>query len=128
MNILLICTALLGLLYAGLSVRVARLRGAKRVSLGDGGDKELQTWIRAHANFIEYVPLCLILIYALVPFYGYRTIAGLGGLLLLARLLHAAGLLGYLGIGRAAGAILTLVVLVVSSVWLGLVGLGIRLY
>ena len=128
MNILLICTALLGLLYAGLSIRVATLRGAKRVSLGDGGDKELQTWIRAHANFIEYVPLCLILIYTLSSYYGYRTIAGLSGLLLLARLLHAAGLLGYLSFGRVAGASITLVVLLISSVWLGLIGLGIRLY
>jgi hypothetical protein len=128
MNILLICTALLVLMYAGLSVRVARLRGAKRVSLGDGGDKELQTWIRAHANFIEYVPICLILLYALTPFYGYRTIAGLSGLLLLARLLHAAGLLGHLGFGRAAGAMLTLLVMIVAAVWLGLIGLGIRLY
>jgi hypothetical protein len=49
------------------------------VSLGDGGDKELQTWIRAHANFIEYVPLCLILIYTLSSYYGYRTVAGLSG-------------------------------------------------
>jgi uncharacterized membrane protein YecN with MAPEG domain len=128
MNVLLICTGLLGLIYAVLSIRVARLRGAKRVSLGDGGDPELQRWIRAHANFIEYVPICLILIWALVPYYGYRTIAGLAGMLVVARLLHAAGLLGYVGFGRVAGAALTLIVLLISSVWIALMGLNIRLY
>ena len=128
MNIYLISASLLGLLFVALSLNIARLRNVKKVNLGDGGDPQLLRAIRAHANFMEYVPLCLLLIYVLSTYYGHRTVAGLSGLLLLARVLHAAGILGYIGFGRAAGAILTTLVLAVSSIWLGLIGLGIRLY
>jgi uncharacterized membrane protein YecN with MAPEG domain len=128
MYIYLICTGLLGLLYAALSYNVARLRGAKKVSLGDGGDPQLQTAIRAHANFNEYVPLCLLLIFIVMENYGFRTVAGLSIGLLGARVLHAAGLLGVLKYGRAAGAMGTLGILIICSIWIGLLGLGIRLY
>jgi hypothetical protein len=37
-------------------------------------------------------------------------------------------MLGYLPNGRAAGATITLLVLVVASIWVGLAGLGIKLY
>ena len=128
MPVYLVCTGLLGLLYAALSYNVARVRGLKKISLGDGGDPQLLSAIRAHANFIEYVPLCLLLIYILVDFYGFRTVAGLSLGLLAARLLHAAGLLGEMKFGRAAGAMGTLVILIICSVWIGLLGLGIKLY
>ena len=128
MPVYLICTGLLGLLYAALSYNVARLRGVKKVSLGDGGDAQLQAAIRAHANFMEYVPLCLLLIFIVMGYYGFRTVAGLSLGLLGARVAHAAGLLGDLKYGRAAGAIGTLVILIICSLWLGLRGLGIRLY
>lgn len=128
MPVYLICTGLLGLLYAALSLNVARMRGRKRVSLGDGGDAELQDAIRAHANFMEYVPLCLFLIYMLQDYYGFRTIAGLSVGLLGARVLHATGMLGYLKRGRMFGAIGTTAILVICAVWIGLLGLRIRLY
>jgi uncharacterized membrane protein YecN with MAPEG domain len=128
MSILYVCAGLLALLYAALSIRVATMRGAKKIYLGDGGDKEMEAAVRAHANFMEYVPICLILLFALVPYYGFRTLAGLSALLVVARLLHAAGMFGYFRHGRALGASLTLLVLVVSGLWLGLLGLGIRLY
>ena len=128
MNIYLISCGLLGLMYVALTLNVARLRGAKRVNLGDGGDPTLLKAIRTHGNFIEFVPLCLFLIYLLSIYYGYRTVAGLSGLLVIARVLHAAGLLGYLGVGRVAGAVLTTLILAVSSILLALIGLGIRPY
>jgi uncharacterized membrane protein YecN with MAPEG domain len=128
MNIYLICVGLLGLLYVGLSANVGRMRGAKKIFLGDGGDKELLSAIRAHANFMEFVPLCLLLLYILHIYYGYRTLVGLSILLTVARFLHAGGMLGYIPRGRTMGAIGTIIVLIVSSVWLGLIGLGIRLY
>jgi uncharacterized membrane protein YecN with MAPEG domain len=128
MTIYLICLGLLGLMYAGLSLRVARMRGAKKVAFGDGGDKELLTAMRAHGNFIEYVPLCLFMIYLCSVFYGFRTVAGLSVLLLVSRMLHAGGLMGFIPQGRVLGAVGTTTVLVIASVWLGLIGLGIRLY
>jgi len=128
MNIYLICAGLLGLLYAGLYYNVVRLRRGKRISLGDGGDKDLLAAIRAHANFMEYVPLCLLLIYICHVYYGYRTIAGLSLLLLVSRLLHAGGLLGLVPQGRFLGALGTMLVLLIASLWLMLIGLHIRLY
>ena len=58
--------AILAILYIQLSFRVIKLRRAKRISLGDGGDKSLQAAIRTHANFIEYVPFSLILLFQVV--------------------------------------------------------------
>jgi hypothetical protein len=52
---------LFALFFVFLSLRVIRQRRAVRVSLGDGGDAELQRRCRVHANFTEYVPLALLL-------------------------------------------------------------------
>jgi uncharacterized protein len=128
MAVYLICTGLLGLLYLALTYNVSRVRRLKKISLGDGGDPEMLGAIRAHANFMEFVPLCLLLIYILLDLYGFRTIVCLSLGLLAARILHAAGLLGYLKSGRMLGAVGTMAVLLVCSVWTGLLGLGIRLY
>ncbi|HEY1506368.1 MAG TPA: MAPEG family protein [Stellaceae bacterium] len=57
--------AIFTLLYIGLTFRVIALRNSKRVSLGSGGDPALERAIRIHANFIEYVPLALILLTAM---------------------------------------------------------------
>ena len=57
--------AILSLIYFLLSFRVIRLRQGKRVSLGDGNVSELQSAIRAHGNFSEYVPIIALLVGAL---------------------------------------------------------------
>lgn len=100
MPVFFVCAGLLGLLAVSLTASVGRLRGKKRVSLGDGGDPELQAAIRAHGNFMEFVPLSLLLIYAVSDFYGYWTVAILSLALLLARVLHAGGMLGFIPRGR----------------------------
>lgn len=46
--------AVLGLLFAALSVRTLLLRRRLRVALGDGGDERLLRAMRVHANFAEY--------------------------------------------------------------------------
>jgi uncharacterized membrane protein YecN with MAPEG domain len=53
--------ALLGLVLFGLSAWVVAGRGQHRVIHGDGGQAGLSKRIRAHANFVEYVPLILLL-------------------------------------------------------------------
>lgn len=55
--------ALLALLFLLLSYRTVRLRRKLRVAIGDGHKPELQRAMRVHANFAEYVPLALLLIY-----------------------------------------------------------------
>jgi hypothetical protein len=53
--------ALFALFFVALSLRVVVFRRVARVNLGDGGNQELARRMRVHGNFIEYVPLTLIL-------------------------------------------------------------------
>jgi uncharacterized membrane protein YecN with MAPEG domain len=128
MTVFFVCTGLLGLLAAGLALNVSRMRGTKRVLLGDGGDRELQAAIRAHGNLLELTPLCLLIIWLLHGPYGNRTIAVLAVLLTLSRFAHAAGMLGLFGPGRLIGAVATTFVTVVASILLILAGLSVHLY
>ena len=61
---------------------------------GDGNDDVLRRRIRAFGNFIEYVPMCLLML-ALIEFASAsRTLLwSIGGLLLAGRILHAIGML-----------------------------------
>lgn len=108
----------LGLLAILNSIRVVQLRIKYKVSLGDGGHTDLNRAIRIFGNFMEYVPLGLILIAALefvqAPVW-YMHICG--ALLLMGRILHAMGLLGQgSNPPRVTGMILTYVMLALSSV------------
>ena len=49
----LIFAAIFGILHVVFSLRVGAYRFSSKISLGDGGDKELRNRIRAHGNFIE---------------------------------------------------------------------------
>lgn len=128
MSIYLVCAGLLGLLGVALTFNVGRVRGQKKIFLGDGGDKDLMTAMRVQANFVENVPLGLILIALSGKSYSATTIAVLSVALLVARLLHAPGMLGYLSFGRPTGAALTTLVLLVGAIGAGLSGLGIKLF
>ena len=85
--------ALLTLLYLWLSFRVVQMRGAAKVSLGDGGDRILERRIRAHGNCAENAPIGLILL-LLMELNGAPEVAvhGAGVMLLVGRLAHAAAL------------------------------------
>lgn len=92
MRIVVLYAALLTLLYLILTFRIIFLRGKLRAPLGDAGDRALQRAIRAHANFAEYVPLALLLMLMAAGSGATSTLLhGLGGALLLGRLLHAGG-------------------------------------
>jgi uncharacterized membrane protein YecN with MAPEG domain len=109
---------LLGLLALALAIRVSRTRAATKIPLGDGGNETMQRAIRAHANFIEFVPLCLILIGLLEMAHAPRWLVhGLGIALVIARLLHAWGMSQASGpsLGRNAGAGLQYLVLLVAA-------------
>jgi uncharacterized protein len=85
--------AILALFYAALSLRVVLLRGRHQVSLGDGGNAELTSAIRAHAHFAEYVPIITLMI-ALLEMSGSTALRLhlMLGALLLARILHPFGM------------------------------------
>lgn len=83
------------LLIVWLSLRVIKLRHRERVSLGDGGNEELRGAIAAQANAVEYIPIGLLLLFALE--YNHAPLLlvhALGITLLTGRAVHAYALLG----------------------------------
>lgn len=112
---------LLGLIATVISFMVGRLRGGPDgVSIGDGGRIELIAAMRRHANFVEVVPLALILIGLLeMNRVGDGVIHALGATLVVGRISHAYGFRadGSQAIFRTIGAVLSLLVSVVASVW-----------
>lgn len=103
--------ALAALLLLFLTFRVITLRRGKQVAFGDGGVPELMHAIRAHGNFVEYVPFALLLILLIELTGGARgTVHGLGATLIVARVFHIWGVLPVNGpfFGRAIGVVLTL--------------------
>jgi len=88
-----IYAALLAIVGVILGERVGLFRLKAKVSLGDGATSEIILRNRQHMNFVENVPMALILI-ALVEINGGSAtwVHGLGGSLLAARLIHPFGL------------------------------------
>ena len=92
MTITPVYTALLAMLFVVLSVRTLRLRHRLQVAIGDGNQKVLARAARAHANFAEYVPIAILLIFFLEREIGSVIwIHVLCILLLVGRLSHAYG-------------------------------------
>ena len=85
--------SLLALILVGLSGWVIAGRGTKNTMLGDGGDTSMTRRIRAHANFIEYVPLALVIIALLEGSGASRGLVRvLLIILVIARVLHPFGM------------------------------------
>ncbi|MAV24825.1 MAG: hypothetical protein CMQ05_01735 [Gammaproteobacteria bacterium] len=116
----LLYAAIFGLMSIVISSRAGFLRGKTKISIGDGGNAEVLLAMRRHANFVEYVPLALIIIALMemnrAPDYA---IHGLGGALIVARIAHALGLhqSKIMTGGRIAGAMLTALVTIAASIW-----------
>jgi hypothetical protein len=88
-----IYASLLALLIVRLSVAVIKLRRKNRVSVGDGGNEELQLAIRAHSNAVEYIPIALMLLLMLELNGAPKILIHvLGVTLLIGRIFHAMGL------------------------------------
>lgn len=86
--------AVLGLLLIVLSDLVTRMRKRAQVSLGHGDDPLLERTMRAHGNFVEYVPLGLVLLLLIeVKAPQPWVVHGFGLMLLSGRLLHAYGMI-----------------------------------
>ncbi len=109
--------AILALIYLVLTARVVRVRRSARVSLGTGGDKDLERRIRVHGNFAEYVPFALLLL-AFMETQGHSPalINGLCLLLIAGRAAHAYGLTTGALRFRVAGVATTFVVLSSAAV------------
>jgi len=81
------------LLIVKLTLSVIKLRRKNRISVGDGGNEELQLAIRTHSNAVEYIPIALLLLLTLELNGAPKLLIHLlGALLLIGRIIHAMGL------------------------------------
>lgn len=88
-----ILAAVAALALVGLSAAVSQRRSNVGIDVGHGDDDALFRRIRAQGNFIEYVPLALIVI-GLGEYGGVAAgwLWGLAALLVVGRACHAAGM------------------------------------
>jgi hypothetical protein len=81
-------------LFSGvLAFPAGKMRGQTGISVGDGGNPDLALAMRRHGNFVEYVPMLMIM-FAALELNGASAglLHGLGLALLVARVCHALGL------------------------------------
>jgi len=109
---------LLGFMYVALSIYVIVHRYKYRVGMGDGANPQVLKAVRIHGNFIEYVPLVLLMILVL-ELSGASPVRlhGLGAMLIAGRIAHFIGLRRTAGVSvpRALGVVLTLLALLVGA-------------
>lgn len=119
MLIIPIYASLLAFFFVFLSVRTIRTRRRYQTSLGDAGKPELARAIGVHANFAEYTPLVLILLY-FVEIHGAPNWAMhfWGSAFCVGRLSHAYGVsqLNENFRFRIAGMMLTFMTITTSAV------------
>jgi uncharacterized membrane protein YecN with MAPEG domain len=78
-----------------LGILVVRARVATRTDIGDGGIAEMAGPLRAHGNNTEYVPMALLLLWALAsvpPSASIWVMHAAGATLTIGRICHAIGL------------------------------------
>lgn len=91
-TILPLYAALLTIMFVILSIRTIRQRRKLKISLGDADHKDMQRAMRVHANFAEYVPLSLLMVYLVEQSGVYAWFVHLLCMgLLIGRLSHAYG-------------------------------------
>ncbi len=92
-----ICSVFVGLyslLFVFLSVYTISGRRKYQISIGHNDNLNMLRQMRAHANFIEYTPLFLLMLYlAEVERLNHISIYILGNLFLVGRLSHAYAIL-----------------------------------
>lgn len=114
-------TGLMILMAIVLQVGVIRHRGAKKIGIGDGQDKDLARAIRVHGNYVENVPFALVGL-VMLALIGAPAIVihGVGVLMIIGRIAHAIGLSQSAGtsVGRAGGMIMTFIALIITAVTL----------
>lgn len=85
--------AVFGFMLVVLVLRVAQRRQKYRVGLGDGGIPDLTQAIRVHGNFIEIVPIMLIMMVLMEEGAIQTWVLHVFGIVaVLSRLLHAYGI------------------------------------
>ena len=82
-----------GLLIVAQGLAVSRLRRSRRISLGDGDDRQLRKAIRLHANSTENIPIAMLLLLLCELGGGSTLLLHIcGAVFILARLAHHYGI------------------------------------
>ncbi len=114
--------AILGLLFLPITMRVALYRIKSRISLGTGDDPEMVRRMRGQANFIETVPMALILLIVMEVLGASNTwLHALGLTLVLGRVVHYFGLIEMAPLAfRVIGIAATLLTILLGSIWIAI--------
>ncbi|PID36042.1 MAG: GST-like protein [Rhodobacterales bacterium] len=117
LSVSLAATGLAGLVNFWLALRIGRLRGKHKVSIGDGGNPQMIAAMRAQANFIEYTPFVLLLTAFIELTQGSSLLlAMIAGIYLLGRVAHGVGMTGNIR-WRMIGTLTTMLTLVGLSIY-----------
>ena len=122
MSITLLYASLLAIFALVLSFRAGVFRGKAGASIlyGEPANMELAERVRVHQNFLEYVPMILILMGAIELSGGSSAwLHGFGIALIISRIAHAIGLKhdNMAHPGRAIGAGGTALITVVAAIY-----------
>jgi len=99
-----------------LAILVVRQRAKHEISLGTGGNEDLERAMRAHGNNVEYVAIALPGLIALAMLGASTTLIHVAGLLVtVGRVGHAIGITNGVSIFRQIGTL---------STWIGVLALG----
>jgi uncharacterized membrane protein YecN with MAPEG domain len=112
--------ALLGIIFLPVTMRVGLYRVKNKILIGDGADPELLRRIRGQGNFIETVPLAILLLIVMETLGASSTwLHALGALLVIGRIMHY---LAMTEIGpavfRPIGMVATFATYLVAPVWI----------
>ncbi len=111
-------TAILALIMVILAFNTSAGRIKHRIDLGTGDDPDMEKRLRAFGNFIEYVPM-LILLMAVSELQGRASLHLhiFGTLIVLTRVLHALGMRGVMPSlkGRYLATIMTYLLLLIGG-------------
>lgn len=97
-----LAAAILALIMFPLTLQISMRRAAlgkaagdlAAVVFGDGGDETLRRRIRAFGNFVEYVPICLLMLAIVEISDASKTLLwAVATLLVVGRIIHAFGML-----------------------------------
>jgi uncharacterized membrane protein YecN with MAPEG domain len=118
-------TAIFAIMLTVLSLIVSFRRAKLNVISGDGDDATLRRRIRAHGNFAENAPLCILLVLAIEAILATSGIIWIVAAILIAsRLLHAIGTLTRSKRIIAPAMIMQHLTLLICGVWLLIQSLG----
>jgi len=112
---------ILAFLFIPFTLYVGMYRAKSGIYLGHDNDETMLRRMRAQANFVETVPLALILLTTMeISGAGATLLHSLGSILVVGRLSHYLQLSGILQpmLLRAGGMLLTIAVYLVGSIWL----------